>query len=108
MLQVVFKVGGNCSSDCDVIVCRNLFAGKVDGVAAAAATALVISELLIVFGPSDESLRPKPFEKEVVVGLKQVQGPELIDTRVPQIFFNEEVPYDGPAVKTVTMLNSHG
>jgi len=108
VLQVVFKVGGNCASDCDVIVCRNLFAGKINGITATAATALVVGELLVVLCSSYEAFRPKPFEEKVVIGLEQVQGSELINTWVPQVFFDEEVPYDDPAIKAVAVLNSHG
>jgi len=61
-------------SDCDVIICHNLLAGKIDGIMAVAATALVVSELLVVLCPSYEAFRPKPFEEKVVIGLEQVQG----------------------------------
>ncbi len=62
------------------VVCHSAWAGALLGV----------TKKLIVFTALDEAFCPHDFQEEVVVPLKKMDYPELIDIWLTRVFFNQD------------------
>jgi len=60
--QIIFKVGGWSVRDGNVVIHCHFLAGQINGTVTASSTALVWSQLLMVFCPFDKSFGPKLFQ----------------------------------------------
>jgi len=65
MHEVVFKIGSYSVSNCDVVIDGDFFAGKTNGTMSIAATALVVSYLLLSLAQLMKSLSPNHFRRRL-------------------------------------------